>query len=75
MYTAVCVFRDLQDNHLYHAGDIFPHDGREIAATRIDELITGRNAANKRLIVQDEAEPIQQPKPRKRAAKTPKTEE
>lgn len=44
MYRVICEFADLQDNqHVYHVGDIFPHDGKEISEERIKQLMTGAN--------------------------------
>ena len=51
MYKAICVFRDLQDGHLYNADEPFPHDGREISPGRLEDLLTGKNAAKRPLIV------------------------
>lgn len=51
MYKAICVFRDLQDGHLYNADEPFPHDGRDIPPDRLEALLTGKNAAKKPLIV------------------------
>lgn len=63
MYISVCTWRDLTDGHLYHAGEQFPCDGREISAERIQSLIDGRNQAGLRLIeaveVPDEEKPVQ----------------
>ena len=71
MYKTLCVFRDLQDGHLYDADEPFPHDGRAIDPMRIDALLTGKNAANKPLItvteeLTDTTEETPQ-KPKKRA--------
>lgn len=63
MYISVCTWRDLTDGHLYHAGEQFPCDGREISAERIQSLVSGRNQAGLRLIeavgVPDEEKPVQ----------------
>lgn len=50
MYVSLCEWRDLQDGHLYQAGEPFPHDGRQIAAERIEMLINGKNRASKPLV-------------------------
>ena len=51
MYQVIEYFEDLQDNrHAYHAGDKFPHDGREISAERIAELAGSKNKRGKPLI-------------------------
>ena len=72
MYKALTEFRDLQDGHLYREGDVFPFDGRAIPASRIDELITGQNRANRRLIVFDGESIDPTPKTRKKAVRTPR---
>ena len=57
-YISAGVWRDLTDGHLYHEGDSFPFDGREIAPERLDELENGHNRAGlvliRALAVQDE---------------------
>ena len=50
MYKVIDRFRDLTDGHLYEASDVFPHDGREIPAERLNALLTGKNLAGKPLI-------------------------
>ncbi len=75
MYQAICTFKDLQDKHLYNSGDVFPFDGRAIPANRINELISGKNKANKPLIRLVEEAPATEPKRRKKAVKTPETAE
>jgi hypothetical protein len=71
MYRAVCVFRDLTDKHLYNTDDVFPFDGREIPAERLEALLTGKNVALKPLIREDRdstSEPVKAPqRPKKRA--------
>lgn len=75
-YKANCQFRDLTDRHLYNAGDIFPHDGREINPARIEELSTDNNKAHAALITAFPDPAVETPttkkKPRRRAAKTPR---
>jgi hypothetical protein len=75
-YKAVCDWRDLTDGHLYKAGDQFPFDSRPIPAERIADLMSDQNKARKRLVeaVQESPNslPIQEPKGRKKAVKTPK---
>lgn len=73
-YTSITAWRDNQDGHLYAAGDPFPHDGREIAAARIEELSTARNKAGFALIKgipepEKQAEPKPVPAPEKPEAK------
>lgn len=75
MYKALRQFRDLTDRHLYHAGDIFPHDGRSITPARIEELSSAMNKAHAVLIAfEPDAEEIPAPekKRRGRPAKTPR---
>jgi hypothetical protein len=77
MYKALRQWRDLEDNHIYNAGDAFPHDGREIAPARLAALSTGANKAKMRLIEavdeQGKEIPAEAPetpqKPRKRGRK------
>lgn len=50
MYKALRQWRDLEDDHIYNAGDAFPHDGREVAPARLAALSTDANKAHLRLI-------------------------
>ena len=50
MYKSLITWRDLTDRHLYHEGDVFPHDGREIPEGRIASLLSGLNGAGKAVI-------------------------
>ena len=45
MYTVLQKFADLQDRerHVYNVGDEFPHDGRTIDQSRIEELMGSGN--------------------------------
>ena len=58
--VSVCTWRDLSDQHLYHKGDLFPFDGREVPEDRLNALMSGQNMAGLALIraeeVQDEPE-------------------
>lgn len=74
-YKAVRRWRDLTDGHLYEQGDAFPHDGRTIAPVRINELLTGQNAACKQMIEQAEELPAPERKTRRTAKKAEKNEE
>ena len=59
MYRVIKFFRDLQDNnHAYHVGDLFPHDGMEVSKDRLLELSTDANRRHEPLIekVEDVAE-------------------
>ena len=60
MYKAVRDWRDLEDGHLYQAGDRFPHDGREVSEQRISALRTGQNLAS--LVMIEEVEETIAPK-------------
>ena len=51
MYRAVVYFTDLQDNgHAYDVGDIFPREGVEVSAERLEELSSSKNKRGKALI-------------------------
>ena len=46
-------FVDLQDNnYLYHAGDTFPRNGKEVDAGRVAELSGSDNAMGRPIIVE-----------------------
>lgn len=68
MIVSLHKWRDLEDKHLYEAGDVFPHDGREISAERIAELTTAQNKAGFALIQQ--IEEAEAPKKRTTRGKT-----
>ena len=60
MYRVVKFFRDLQDNnHAYHVGEQFPHDGMEVSNDRLAELSTEANRRHKPLIEWVEVEPVE----------------
>ena len=77
MLRSLATWRDLTDGHLYHEGDIFPFDGRVIAAERLAELKSGRNRAGLRLIegieTKNEPKEVQQEKAPEKAAEGRKT--
>ena len=51
MYRVVEYFTDLQDNgHAYNVGDIFPREGVEVSAERLEELSSVNNKRGKALI-------------------------
>lgn len=51
MYRVLRFFRDLQDNnHAYHVGDTFPHDGMTVTEKRLLELSTDKNRRHMPLI-------------------------
>lgn len=49
-FISTGTWRDLTDRHLYHEGDQFPFDGRDVAPERITELETAQNRAGFALI-------------------------
>ena len=60
MYKVIKFFRDLQDNnHAYHVGDLFPHDGMEVSKDRLLELSTDANRRHEPLIEKVEVEPVE----------------
>ena len=60
MHRVIKFFRDLQDNnHAYHVGDIFPHDGMEVSEKRLLELSTDKNRRHMPLIEKVDVEPIE----------------
>ena len=78
VYKALCRFRDLEDRHLYDAGDEFPHDGRGIDPARIAELSGSLNKAGKALIFAvstavEETHSIEE-KPRQKGRRPKKTD-
>lgn len=51
MYKVIRYFEDIQDEmHPYNIGDIFPRDGMNVSADRLDELSTERNLQRTPLI-------------------------
>jgi len=74
MWRALEMFRDLEDRHLYQAGDGFPHDGRAISKERLSALSSSRNATGRPLIAQDEATVTEETEKPRRPRKTPKAE-
>ena len=74
MWRALETFRDLEDRHLYQAGDGFPHDGRAISKERLNVLSSRQNATGRPLIAQDEETPKAETEKPRRPRKTPKAE-
>lgn len=76
MYESIREWRDLEDNHLYHAGERFPHDGRNVPTERIAALCSTQNKAGFALIkacpVPVEEVPTKKGEPVKKASKKPK---
>ena len=54
-YISITTWRDLTDRHLYHEGDPFPFDGREIPKERLTALTSGQNLAGLALVRAEEA--------------------
>lgn len=68
-YISLATWRDLTDGHLYHEGEPFPFDGREVPADRTDALESGRNRAGLRLIRRAEPENVETAVPEEKAPK------
>ena len=77
MYKCLATWRDFTDGHLYHEGDLFPFDGREVKPERVAELESGRNRAGLRLIdgceAKEERTEVQKEKAPENAAEGRKT--
>jgi len=69
-FVSATTWRDLTDGHLYHEGEPFPFDGREVDPGRIGELESGRNRAGMRLIRAVAAEKDKTDEPKAEAPKT-----
>lgn len=63
MYRVIKRFYDVKSNHAYSVWDTFPHDGVEIDAKRIAELVSGKNRLGVPLIKEIQSNP---PKPKKK---------
>ena len=76
MQKYICTrdWRDLTDRHLYHAGDPFPCDGREVPADRLQELESGRNRAGLQMIqgIVTEDAPKAEPEVKPKATRKPR---
>lgn len=78
MYESIATWRDLTDKHLYHPGDKFPFDGREIPEERLEQLVSGHNMAVMPVITlvaePDGGKPVEEPeataKPKRTRKKT-----
>ena len=55
-YFCLMEWRDNSDGHLYHEGEPFPFDGRDIPDERLEALENGKNRAGLALIRAYEAE-------------------
>lgn len=78
LYISMGKWRDLSDGHLYHEGDKFPFDGREIENQRLTNLLTNGNRAGFPLIKEQTADsdlemPIKEQKRQKKAVNAPET--
>lgn len=65
MYKAIVDFVDLQDNHKYHTGDIFPRMGYDPGEERIAELASAENKRG-RVVIEEVPEkgadkPVEEP--------------
>lgn len=70
MYRVIHYFTDLQDeDHIYHAGDTFPREGLKVTKTRINGLLSGKNARDIPLIEEVLDVPINTKKKGKKNAK------
>lgn len=76
MYKVIKTFTDIQDNHVYFAGDKYPHKGAKVTDKRIKELSGAENRLGYPLIKavenEDEAEHVldsEQPKKRTKSRK------
>lgn len=57
-YKVIRYFTDLLDNdHVYHVGDKFPHDGRQVSEARIEELSSNKNRLGRAVIAPVSLEP------------------
>jgi len=76
-FVSLGKWRDLTDGHLYHEGEPFPFDGREIAPERLAELGSTRNRAGFALIraaeAQDEPEEARKEEAPEKASEGRKT--
>ena len=73
MFTSLRQWRDLTDGHLYKPGDVFPHDGRQIAPERVAALASGANKARMALIMKAAENPAEEAKTPQKDAKTAKS--
>lgn len=55
-FVSACTWRDLSDRHLYHKGDLFPFDGREVPEERLTALMSVQNMAGLALIRAEEVQ-------------------
>lgn len=76
MYKVIKTFTDIQDNHVYFAGDEYPHKGANATEKRIKELSGAENRLGYPLIMavesEDEVEHILDSEPPKKRTKSRK---
>lgn len=57
MYQVIKAFTDLQASHVYSVGDTFPHNGVDVDAERVAELLSDKNRLGVPLIEEIEEKP------------------
>lgn len=66
MYKAIVDFVDLQDNHKYHVGDVFPRRGYDPGEERIAQLASADNKRGSAVIEEVSEKgadkPVEEPK-------------
>lgn len=72
-YICTRDWRDLTDKHLYHEGDPFPFDGRDVPAERLKELESGSNRAGLQMIQGIEDQTAQEAPPEEAKKAQPET--
>lgn len=70
MYKVIKAFTDLQSQHVYSVGDVFPHNGVEVDKKRVDELAGNKNKMGTPLIAE-----VEKPKRKRESKKVEETEE
>lgn len=63
MFVVLHDFTDMQDGHVYHAGDIFPRDGMTVEPERLAVLQSFSNRQGKPLIQRAINYPLKEEKP------------
>lgn len=79
VYESITTWRDLEDGHLYHKGDVYPHNNRKVPDGRIAELSGTQNKAGfsliKALPASVKENPVEKEEPPKRATRSRKKAE
>lgn len=71
-YKAIVFFKDLKDgSHAYNPGDVYPREGVQVSAERIEELASGNNRRGIPVIEEVKEEPKEKPKTEKKAEENP----